>query len=107
MSRESYLTLNFQYSSLRTADVFPVVASLPPKNFSEGEKRRLEIRLLFAGYQHSTVALLYGTPAVRLTESTWISHIGVPSVLSKATQFDNRRYPTLSVGLPSSPAGTI
>ena len=31
--------------SLRTADVFPVVASLP----SEGEKRQLEIHLLFAG----------------------------------------------------------
>ena len=32
------------YSSLRTADVFPVVASLPPKNnvvfFRRGEKRR-------------------------------------------------------------------
>ena len=48
--------------SLRTADVFPVVASgsLPPKNsfaarvhiryFSEGEKRRPEMRLLLAGY---------------------------------------------------------
>ena len=35
--------------SLRTADVFPVVASLLPKNFSEGEKRRPEMRLRFAG----------------------------------------------------------
>ena len=35
----------------------------------------------------STIVLLYGTPAVRLTESTWISHIGVPPVLSKATRF--------------------
>ena len=37
--------------SLRTADAFPVVASLPPKNsyFSEGEKRRPEMRLRFAG----------------------------------------------------------
>ena len=39
--------------SLRTADAFLVVASLPPKNseryFSEGEKRRLEMSLLFAG----------------------------------------------------------
>ena len=37
--------------SLRTADAFPVVASLLPKNsyFSEGEKRRPEMRLLFAG----------------------------------------------------------
>ena len=35
--------------SLRTANVFPVVASRPPKNFSEGEKRRPEIRLRFAG----------------------------------------------------------
>ena len=33
--------------SLRTADAFPVVASLPPKN---REKRRPEMRLLFAGY---------------------------------------------------------
>ena len=38
--------------SLRTADAFPVVASLPPKNnsFLEGEKRRPEMRLLFACY---------------------------------------------------------
>ena len=39
--------------SLQSADVFPVIASLPPKNtsfFSEGEKRRPEIRLRFAGY---------------------------------------------------------
>ena len=35
-------------SSLRTADVFPVVASLPPKK--EGRKQRPEIRLRFAGY---------------------------------------------------------
>ena len=37
--------------SLRTADAFPVVASLHPENsyFSEGEKRRPEMRLLFAG----------------------------------------------------------
>ena len=37
--------------SLRTADAFPVVASLPPKNsyFSEGEKRRPEMRLRLAG----------------------------------------------------------
>ena len=36
-------------SSLRTADVFPVVASLP-----EEEKRRPEMRLLFAGYKGSS-----------------------------------------------------
>ena len=37
--------------SLRTADAFPVVASLPPKkSFSEEEKRRPEMRLRFAGY---------------------------------------------------------
>ena len=38
--------------SLRTADAFPVVASFPLKNsyFPEGEKRRPEMRLLFAGY---------------------------------------------------------
>ena len=35
--------------SLRTPNVCPVVASLPPKNFSEGEKRRPEIRLRFPG----------------------------------------------------------
>ena len=42
------------YPSLRTADAFPVVASLPPKNsyFSEGEKRRPEMRLRFAGYYY-------------------------------------------------------
>ena len=41
--------------SLRSADVFPVVASLPLKIsenlFSEEEKRRPEIRLRFAGYR--------------------------------------------------------
>ena len=35
--------------SLRTADAFLVVAFLP-LYFSEGEKRRPEMRLLFAGY---------------------------------------------------------
>ena len=45
-----HLTLEGGRGSLRTADVFPVVDSLPPKNnFSEGEKRRPEISLLFAG----------------------------------------------------------
>ena len=59
------LSFFFDLSSLRTADVFPVVASLPPKNnaceperqnnfyFSKGEKRRPEIRLRFAGYDLS------------------------------------------------------
>ena len=62
----------FDLSSLRTADVFPVVASLPSKNnacepegqndfreryFSEGEKRRPEIRLRFAGYDLSLLVL--------------------------------------------------
>ena len=61
----TFISIFFDLSSLRTADVFPVVASLPPKNnacepdrqidfrerpFSEGEKRRPEIRLRFAGY---------------------------------------------------------
>ena len=41
---------SFVTSSLRKADAFPVVASLSPKNFSEGEKRRPKMRLLFAGY---------------------------------------------------------
>ena len=38
--------------SLRTADAFPVVGPLPPKNsyFSEARKQRPEMRLLFAGY---------------------------------------------------------
>ena len=41
-------------NSLRNAVAFPVAASLPPKiasggYFSEGEKRRPESRLLFAG----------------------------------------------------------
>ena len=40
------LSLNSCKSSLRTADVFPVVASLP----LAGEKRRPEIHLLFSGY---------------------------------------------------------
>ena len=42
-------------NSLQTADAFPVVASLPPKNsyFSEGEKRRLEMRLRLAGYSEN------------------------------------------------------
>ena len=61
----TFISFFFDLSSLRTADVFPVVASLPPKNnacepdrqidfreryFSQGEKRRPEIRLRFAGY---------------------------------------------------------
>ena len=61
----TFISIFFDLSSLRTADVFPVVASLPSKNnacepdrqidfreryFSEGEKRRPEIRLRFAGY---------------------------------------------------------
>ena len=61
----TFISIFFDLSSLRTADVFPVVASLPPKNnaceperqnnfyFSEGEKRRPEIRLRFAGYDLS------------------------------------------------------
>ena len=49
------LTFVAVLTSLRTADAFPVVAFLPPKkkkrkeNFSEGEKRRPEMRLLFGG----------------------------------------------------------
>ena len=35
--------------SLRTADAFPVVASLPPKEEKEEETRRPEMRMLFAG----------------------------------------------------------
>ena len=35
--------------SLRTADAFPVVASLPPKTGEKGEKQPPEMRLLFAG----------------------------------------------------------
>ena len=48
-----------QTFSLRTADAFPVVASLPPKNsyFSEGEKQRPEMRLRFAGYQTLSCSL--------------------------------------------------
>jgi len=42
-------------SSLRTADVFPVVASL----LSEGERRRPEIRLRFAGNHKSLVCAKY------------------------------------------------
>ena len=43
------------FLSLRSADVFPVVASLPPKMVfgPEGEKRRPEIRLRFAGCSFS------------------------------------------------------
>ena len=42
-----------RYYSLRTADAFPVVASLPPLFFGlEGEKRGPEMRLLFAGYRY-------------------------------------------------------
>ena len=39
-----------QSYSLRTADAFLVVASLPSKS-EEAEMRRPEMRLLFAGYQ--------------------------------------------------------
>ena len=49
--RSSLVPISKTFPSLRTADAFPNVASLPPKNsyFSEGEKRRPEMRLLFAG----------------------------------------------------------
>ena len=36
---------------MRTADAFPVVASLPPKTFLEREKRRPEMRLPFAALE--------------------------------------------------------
>ena len=49
-SQERQRSNHKRYSSLRTADVFPVVASLPPKR----EKQRPEIRLLFAGYHKRT-----------------------------------------------------
>ena len=51
-----------QNARLRTADAFPVVASLPPENsyFSEGEKRRPGMRLLFAGYQNARKGLFDG-----------------------------------------------
>ena len=42
-----------QRFSLRTADAFPVVASLP--RFSQGEKRRPEMPLLFPGYRGSAL----------------------------------------------------
>ena len=45
-----FFFFSFVTSSLRKADAFPVVSSLSPKNFSEGEKRRPGMRLLFAGY---------------------------------------------------------
>ena len=66
--------------SLRSSHVFPVVASLPPENsdwlkssyvteivaarvrgrsFSEGEKRRPEIRLRFAGYTKPGTRFLF------------------------------------------------
>ena len=51
-----YMNFYSCHPSLRTADVFAVVASLPPncrwvrrRYFSEGEKRRPKIRLQFAG----------------------------------------------------------
>ena len=54
-----------------------------------------------------TIVLSYGTLAVRLTESTWISCMGKPPVLLKATKSHNRRCLVLSVGPCSSPARTI
>ena len=51
-----------QNARLRTADAFPVVASLPPESsyFSEEDKRRPERRLLFAGYQNARKGLCDG-----------------------------------------------
>ena len=46
------LTIVAVLTNLRTADAFPVVASLPPKKkkkISEVEKRRPEMHLLFGG----------------------------------------------------------
>ena len=51
--------------SLRTADAFPVVASLPRSYFSKGEKRRLEMRLLFAGYVSCRLKIVYFFVIVR------------------------------------------
>ena len=54
---------SFRPRSLRTTDAFPVVASFPRKSsyFSEGEKRRPEMRLLFAGYRPRGLATLWPT----------------------------------------------
>ena len=56
-------------TSLRSADVFPVVASLHAKKngyFSEGEKRRPEMRPLFAGYTLTSLVPRL-IPVVRLS----------------------------------------
>ena len=62
-------------TSQRTAEAFPVVASLPLKNsnFSEGEKRRPEMRLLFAGY-HSTVLLTIQTKPLWPNTFKWCQY---------------------------------
>ena len=46
------------------ADASPVVASLPPKKGEEGEKRRPEIRLLFAGDVLAGKKSIYATPSL-------------------------------------------
>ena len=54
-AKHKKLTFVAVLTSLRTADAFSVVASLPPQKkkrkekFSEGEKRRPEMSLLFGG----------------------------------------------------------
>ena len=55
-AKHKKLTFVAVLTSLRTADAFSVVASLPPQKkkkrkekFSDGEKRRPEMSLLFGG----------------------------------------------------------
>ena len=59
--------------SLRTADAFPVAASLRRRYFSEGQKRRPEMRLLFAGYTSDWLKQIsLVVRPIRDTTQTWL-----------------------------------
>ena len=59
--------------SLRTADAFPDAASLRRRYFSEGETRRPEMRLLFAGYTSDWLKQIsLVVRPIRDTTQTWL-----------------------------------
>ena len=75
--------------SLRTADAFPVVASLRRRYFSEGEKRRPEMRLLFAGYTSDWLKQIsLAVRPIRSTTQIWVvtrHQYGISALVSQTS----------------------
>ena len=68
-----YPDMSSTSDSLRTADAFPDAASLRRRYFSEGEKRRPEMRLLFAGYTSDWLKQIsLVVRPIRDTTQTWL-----------------------------------